>query len=182
MDATCFDDSERERSRRDTSVYYLDPWHRLKTGWLNPRIHNIGTGDIEFSLTPLQSGGSSLLVFDSNRYDLTRKSGEYFLFEYRNSTLGQYDQGVPNSGLIIWQITQLENGDLPDSGTAPTGNNTFAFPDVRGGNRAWVQSDGIINLKYTNRDRTDPNIEARIQARILSTTASSITIRVSPNR
>lgn len=155
-----------------------DPWHRIRSGWVRPRVYNVNFGSANFGLTAPQNPGSTpVILYDPVRYNLNDRSGEYFIVEYRDRALG-YDDGA-NPGVYIWQVTTQSDGNLnvvpavlPETGDDIT-NNLFALGNVRGGTRPWTSSDGIIRLKYVNRVSSDSLFDAGIQ---IVVTASGVTV------
>jgi M6 family metalloprotease-like protein len=152
-----------------------DPWHRIRSGWVKPRVHNISTGQAIFNLAGPQTAGSApVILYDPARYNLTNRSGEYFIVEYRDRGFG-YDDGA-NPGVYIWQVTTQSDGNLivipavlPETG-GDNSNNLFSLGGVRGGTRPWTSSDSEFRLKYVNRVSSDPLFDSRIQMSISSTT------------
>ena len=66
-------------------------------------------------------------------------TNQYFMVENRNETTGTYEEGLPESGIIIWHIDE----DMPDGGGAgdrendgPPGNSYFLVNVETPGNDA----------------------------------------------
>lgn len=165
-------------------VYHLDPWHKMRLGWVTPRIHAIHDPGASDFLTAVSSSGAAaiegkrpILVYDPRRYDVAARAGEFFLVEYRNPSLGFYDGNAASRGLVVWQVRSDATGGLSQiaSLTRPGGTdaslNTFgATTGVRGGNRAWTSAEGAVTLRYI--DGTDAGV--RVRAGADSATSHSI--------
>lgn len=92
-----------------------------------------------------------LLVYDPARYDVGRRSGEFFLVEHRDPAAGGYDANAAPSGVVIWQVSTDENGaPRTVASTTVLGGldstvNTLGAPGLtRGGTTGWTSADGLI--------------------------------------
>jgi hypothetical protein len=138
MSATIFGNIDDRRS------FMLDPWHRLRLGWMEPEIQAFNaTGASNTQLAPDMTGVRPLLIYDPRRYDLDTRTGDYFLVEYRTNGRSGYDQDVSSAsvdrtGMAIWQIRE---GSLIVE--------TFA-PDGIGGSQLWDSGDGTITPLYAD--------------------------------
>jgi M6 family metalloprotease-like protein len=160
----------------DRQTFHLDPWHRLRLGWTEPRVRMIGGAGGSAELVAPQAGGITLteakrplLLVDPERYDVRTRRGEYFLVEFRASSAGGYDANSGVRGVVVWQVSTTSDGgvEIIPSLTVPRGIdasvNTFGAPSgTRGGRGTWSQSDGRISLRY--RDGTDARIVLRVSA------------------
>jgi M6 family metalloprotease-like protein len=166
----------------NTWFSYLDPWHRMRSGWLDPTVHNSSFGEKSMTLQCQQSSAqnTTLLLYTPERYDTERRFGEYFFVEKRCKDT-KYET-LADDGIYIWQITQGENGSLSAIPSLPPANpntdidspiNLFSSSKIRGGVRPWSISDGIIRLKYVNRVSSDTLFDAGIQIVI---TANGVTV------
>jgi M6 family metalloprotease-like protein len=96
---------------------HLDPFLKLKLGWLDPRpVSESG----EQALRDVETTGEVLVLYDGKR-----GLSEYFLLEnrWRGTSLdagaGGHGRGIPADGLAIWHV--LEDPALFDSVKIPIG-------------------------------------------------------------
>lgn len=161
----------------DRQVFHLDPWHKMRLGWVEPRIHTLNEAGASAFLAAVNGSASSndrrpWLLVDPRRYDIFSRSGEYFMVEFRNPALGRYDASAPASGVVVWQIKTDSQGNIliidrapTSTGTIPPGIdasvNTFgASTGTRGGNTPWTASNGTFALRYI--DNTDAQFRLRV--------------------
>jgi len=83
---------------------YLDPWHRLRLGWCEPRVMSLLQGGIiNLPAGQLEDPTGPVILYDANR-GVT----EYFILEYRsqsNATFGVGgDVDLPGDGMVIWHV------------------------------------------------------------------------------
>src|SRR5262245_25685267 len=92
----------------DVQTFYLDPWHRMQFGWVQPHIRDMRVGgSVKLSVPQMVENvgtepPSPLILFDP-----ARGAREYFILEYRNSAAGpknHYDASVASNGLTIWHV------------------------------------------------------------------------------
>jgi len=105
----------------DFSVW-LDPWHRMQLGWVEPRFVEIdpSTSLYEcFDLHAPQYRGRA--IRDEQRplllYNPVRDPDEYLMVEFRTPYFEEpgynsYEHAVPDQGVVIWSI-RLQNGSEP---------------------------------------------------------------------
>ena len=77
--------------------YHLDPYHKLKLGWLNPRLVERSGW---YTLRDVETTGDALILHDPNM-----GPSEFFIVENRwpgNS----FDQGLPSKGLAVWHVRE----------------------------------------------------------------------------
>lgn len=107
-----------EFSSEDVHRYFhLDPWHKIRLGWVKPRIHLVAPGGKtqQFTLSvPLQTASSTnapLVLFDPSRDDGTFI--EYFVLEFRNPARApvatSYDANMGDAGVVVWQVRQRKS-------------------------------------------------------------------------
>jgi M6 family metalloprotease-like protein len=82
---------------------HLDPVHKLKLGWLSPRLW-MRPGTVEL---PAVSEEGEALVLAS----LERGAREYFVVENRYPT-GSYDARIPHRGIGVWHV--IDDADTFD--------------------------------------------------------------------
>ncbi len=76
---------------------HLDPFHKLKAGWLNPRLVNAGGN---YELEAVESTGQALIL-----YDPYGPSDEYFMIENRWRSCS-HDANLLDEGLAIWHVIE----------------------------------------------------------------------------
>jgi M6 family metalloprotease-like protein len=86
-------------------TFHLDPWHKLRLGWLRPRIFPMSPGGVATVTTAQLAPALPPVIL----FDPSRGTSEYFIVEYRNSnpTNGgaSYDANIPQpSGLAVWHV------------------------------------------------------------------------------
>jgi M6 family metalloprotease-like protein len=125
----------------DRRTVHFDPWHKMRFGWVRPRIFTLGTGGVAtVAAAQFQSGNTPVIL-----YDPARGTSEYFIVECRNSAPsggGSYDTDLrytPSSGLAVWHV-------IP-------GNDPPAFhegaPDLSlGGNVLWNENQITPRLPW----------------------------------
>ncbi|MHC4471903.1 MAG: hypothetical protein ACYS99_13165 [Planctomycetota bacterium] len=96
---------------------HLDPFLKLKLGWLDPRpVSESG----EHALRDVETSGEVLVLYDGKR-----GLSEYFILEnrWRGTSLdagaGKHGRGIPSDGLAVWHV--LEDPALFNSVEPPTG-------------------------------------------------------------
>lgn len=98
-------------------TYYMDPWHRMKLGWIAPRIFTLGTGGVAtISASQIASANTPIIL-----YDPARGTNEFFIVEYRNNRVSSgFDHdlnlgnaSVPDAGMAVWHVN-------PSLGNNPT--------------------------------------------------------------
>jgi M6 family metalloprotease-like protein len=102
--------------RDDLSIMYLDPWHRINFGWVEPRIVALTEAGGREILDAPQVPDSARAHAESRRpiilYSPARGTSEYFILEYRNpgaATGAGYDGGLADwrnnrSGIAVWHV------------------------------------------------------------------------------
>jgi M6 family metalloprotease-like protein len=122
---------------------YLDPWHRVKLGWLDPITPNgnsIQLGDENFYSSPK---GPAIFQREGD-------STEYYLLEYRDRS--RYDANVGDDGMVAWHVKEDANGNqwLGADGKDNAGHAIYAVgPDaLKGATQAWKSSDGPFRLHW----------------------------------
>ena len=84
---------------------HLDPWHKVKLGWVNPRV-------VKASATyPLQA--SERFPDVCILHDPAHGQHEYFMVENRYPP-GSLEKAFPGKGLAIWHIHERPTSDLSD--------------------------------------------------------------------
>ena len=151
----------------------LDPWHRLRAGWLRPPP----------SVAYIREPGSSILLSGSALllYDPQRGVGEFFLVEYRAPGLGGppwFDAGVlgQGRGVLVWYIQTLPSGDLapfpwpppfsaPVTGGSMVANYLVAPNGTFGGPPVWSDTTGstAIRLQWGNGSAADLWLAVRVE-------------------
>jgi M6 family metalloprotease-like protein len=126
-------------------IFHLDPWHKMRFGWLEPRIRSLYEPATE-TLTPASGfrGDEAVILFDP-----MRGTREYFIVEYRSQLLGEYDSDASDNGLVIWHV-------VPDLCPFPADPLVLGSPDLtHGQSTVWK---GGITPKLQWADGTDTGI------------------------
>lgn len=126
----------------DRRTYHLDPWHKMRFGWLRPRIFPLGTGGVAtIPAAQIVSANTHILL-----YDPAKGPGEYFIVEFRNNRISagvDHDADLmdvpaagPAAGMAVWHV----NLSLP---------NNYAFHEgspnsQMGGNTLWNQMTPVL--------------------------------------
>jgi M6 family metalloprotease-like protein len=146
----CYSEGVSLMSCTGNSIWHLDPWHKLRLGWVEPRIAALdGPGSV--TLPPPQSRRVDAPVI---LYDPKVGAEEYFILEFRKpkwASPPNYDRNAYTTGLVLWKVWQkTSNHDaewLPcpcDPGhdcriLAALGSPDFAFGQgVAWGSDAWT--------------------------------------------
>lgn len=107
---------------------YLDPYHRVKLGWIGPRSFNVASGTNScFRISPSHKGVEALgEIKPIVVYDSRRGMQDYFMVEYRRRA--GYDQNVIDEGIAVWSVHE--------------NTSQFAIPQVIG----YTRGGGSRNL------------------------------------
>jgi M6 family metalloprotease-like protein len=89
----------------ESKSYHLDPWHKMRLGWLAPSMVDIGPSAIGSNSFDLNVG--PVIVYDSSR-----GTDEFYIFEKRPFTT-PYDGDatgavIPIPGVAVWYIKTAE--------------------------------------------------------------------------
>ena len=130
---------------------HLDPWHKMRFGWLQPRIVDIAslTSTQDALLSPPSTNGYSTILFHDSR----RGVRDYLLVEYRRND--GLDRHVADVGVAIWQV-HADDAWNPIAMPAQVGNGSdvtmmhLGAPGsaIRGGSRLWRPEDGEVRLPW----------------------------------
>ena len=151
---------------------YLDPYHRMRLGWTEPRVHSVREEGMAVLVAPQLGGADTRPVL---LYSESKGVQEYFLVEYRHKELGAFDRywwdGGRDKGVLVWHVRTDANHDLfafPAPGRASneqdmslvyrgvTDSSTWAY----GTGRGFFREDGTITLKWN--DNSDTGIRLRV--------------------
>jgi len=141
---------------------HLDPWYKMRLGWVKPRVRNIRMAGVaqlqapQFSTIDGNTNERPVLLFDPDR-----GTKEFFLLEYRTrhaGTEGTYDQDATTMfdvGLAIWQVrhnadnnpTVVVSEDITER-FVWTMHTRGAPLWTQGGATVWNESHGPISLKW----------------------------------
>jgi len=128
----------------DLRAWHLDPWHKIRLGWVEPRVMPITD---EGNLAPLDIPQSTAVDGAEARrplilYDPRRGLNEYFLVEFRNRAPvmgGGYDAGMfdwrgSSRGVAVWHVaTTADHAPLDVPGIKITGGTNGRIDSIRGG-------------------------------------------------
>jgi hypothetical protein len=130
----------------DRRTYHLDPWHKMRLGWLRPRLFDLTRGNITtIGVSQYQSSNTQLIL-----YDTVHGSNEFFIVEFRNNrpTGGAgYDLNLTDpsstlpftgsaSGMVVWHIFMNASNKTNDIQAYAEGAPDF----TKGGNTLWNQA------------------------------------------
>jgi M6 family metalloprotease-like protein len=156
--------------------FHLDPWFKIRMGWLKPRIHPVLDSAWSAIIAPSDSApvaSRAPIIL----YDLRRGLNEFFILEYRTPTGSfsrGYDAGVNSQGLAVWYVMKnnahiLINMNWPPPITSaydPTLGNVMPINFIIGREGAWgrgpfwTPDDGEFSLPWG--DGVDTGIRLRI--------------------
>ncbi|NOX84028.1 MAG: hypothetical protein GXP06_13800 [Alphaproteobacteria bacterium] len=91
----------------DHKPIHLDPWHKMRLGWVSPRLEAISPfippSSANLSV-PVRNTYQPILFHDFNRpYSSVWQDFEMFLMEYRSAAMGaNYDTDVADTGVALW--------------------------------------------------------------------------------
>jgi hypothetical protein len=156
---------------------YLDPWHRMRLGWAEPRIAQLPAGGMAvLPAAQMTNTDSPLLLFDP-----AKGTGEFFMLEYRsdlvNGSPSVYDMNLCSNGMAIWFIQQDSNHN-PVNHPSPGVNWNKAFYPLTspwltiGGRALWPS--GALTPFLNWYDGTSTSV--RIQVRPFAAHSNSITV------
>ncbi|MEO8260744.1 MAG: hypothetical protein ABI868_25590 [Acidobacteriota bacterium] len=101
----------------DRRSYHLDPWHKMRFGWLAPRIVTLGSGGVAtIAAAQINSGNTTMLL-----YDPARGTREFFIVEFRSNRVSagfDHDGNVGGatgnavSGMAVWHVDLNLNNSL----------------------------------------------------------------------
>jgi M6 family metalloprotease-like protein len=108
----------------DSTLFAPNAWQKLHWGWITPAVV---TRDGFYEVRRADTTGDAFILYDPDR-----GTDDYFIVENRTMTLGTYDQGASDRGLVIWRVADawlgrprpIEFGRpielmLPDGSPAP---------------------------------------------------------------
>jgi M6 family metalloprotease-like protein len=160
----------------DMRTYHLDPWHKMKLGWSEPRMRSLRAPGTEVLTSPtMLKPDAPVILFDPGR-----AGNEYFVLEYRSPTSRtglHYDENVAGAGLVVWHVQQ-DGNKVPVLLTGMNGNADYAMyavgaPDMsRGGAGLWGSGTETPTLRW--QDGSSAGV--RIRVRPFAPTDSAITV------
>lgn len=97
----------------DRRTFHLDPWHKMRLGWLRPRVFTLGSGGVvTLAASPINSPNTPIIL-----YDPLKGMTEYFIVEFRSNQLPGADHdtnltdqraAVPFTGvamgMAVWHV------------------------------------------------------------------------------
>lgn len=96
--------------------FHLDPWHKMKLGWLEPKIVPVSLAQSRFAVDEFKlelaskPGADKALLL----YDPARGTSEGYLLEYRAAIAGDFDENTQEAGVRVWYFKTKRNGYLED--------------------------------------------------------------------
>ena len=153
--------------REVRETFHLDPWYKMRLGWISPRIVPLtSNGDVtQISAPQLVDSRDPSTQFTRRPvllYDATRGTGEFFIVEYRNAVAGGggYDRFTDwrgnTSGIAVWNAKVDEAGNpLGIPGIKITWGDDGRLESVprRDDVRADVDENGVADQLHPGPDR-----------------------------
>jgi M6 family metalloprotease-like protein len=97
----------------DRRSYHLDPWHKMRFGWLRPRIFSLTAGGVATAAASQINSPNTPVIL----YDPARGTSEYFMVEYRNNQIAGADHDIhicdssgptpitgATNGMAVWHV------------------------------------------------------------------------------
>jgi M6 family metalloprotease-like protein len=143
-------------------IVNLDPWHKMRAGWIEPRLVVIGReGKAQLAAQHLALSAEPERKRPLLVYDEKKGKSEFFLLEYRTPYRLGYDKFVLTSGLVIWHIAYAGSGEparliserrnCKGSKVQVTAVFVRGAPDWQQGiGKAWSSANGEIPLWWMN--------------------------------
>ena len=92
-----------EQVNNGKQVWHLDPWHKMRLGWAEPRLYDVTTAvpPIELVAPGAEDPTGAAIL-----YSPQKAPHEYFILEFRNPNQrrGRYDRNVASTGIAIWHV------------------------------------------------------------------------------
>jgi M6 family metalloprotease-like protein len=172
-------------------IYHLDPWHKLKLGWIEPRICSLRESG-STTLCPPQSGLTNAYAIFYDPDDWIYGHREFLIAEYRayNTSYGAgFDANVAGNGVVFWHV--LHDWYLNPCritcgcGYCTYGQNTDNYavftegaPNRRfGGWIPWIGNRTISNFKFIDPSIPEPKLfPARFHVQPFVNGADSVTL------
>ncbi|KAA1243490.1 T9SS type A sorting domain-containing protein [Aquimarina sp. RZ0] len=112
----------------DTWSINMDSYHKMRLGWVEPRIYQITDGGGSMVVNANTLAGNALT--DAKRpvilYDPSKGTNEYFMLEARqqaSSPTWGFDNQVSGSGIKVWRVKTKSNHLPKDNRIILRGNN-----------------------------------------------------------
>jgi M6 family metalloprotease-like protein len=151
------------RAASDAGPVHLDPWNKMRAGWMSPRVVPITDAGGVALIDATQEGSPP----DNSRapiafYDPRRGTDELFIVEYRTPATprhpdGSYDSTVLGQGVAVWYVQREANGSTPTFNWPPpvvpvAGGNMWANylvgPAGPGKGPFWKRDNGEFSLQW----------------------------------
>jgi M6 family metalloprotease-like protein len=136
-------------------TYHLDPWHKMRFGWNEPRIRSIRRASVE-QLSAANTGNPHASII---LYDPAKGPSEFFILEYRTASPAvgtEYDRDVAGSGLAIWHYA---SGRDPEARVLH--HKTISPQNIEIDNSVWHGGEVSQNLIWANGRETGTKIFVR---------------------
>lgn len=152
----------------DLRTWYLDPFLRMRLGWIEPRIVPRGMAGGQYPVDAAQVGiGDSARAW-SRRPLLFQgpSNSEYYLAEFRNSAKGGYDANMftwesQTSGFAVWQVkTGADGFPITIPGVVITGGGNKQIDTIPTGDDRSEDTDG-----NGVKDTITPGLDRVLQSR-----------------
>lgn len=145
---------------------YHDPWHRMRWGWVRPRLVEMGAEGCYIMKSVEWGAPDSMPVL---LFSASKGFTDYFLFEAREraTEANLFDRSLRSTGVSVWSVhtnRNFEPEQIPPIGNAAATDPSI-FP-VGGGNglrsnsAPWIDTDGEFTLKW--QDNHDVGVKIKV--------------------
>jgi len=92
----------------DRRTWHLDPFHKMKLGWCEPRLYDATTvGSVSVKVYRSDNADAPVLLYDG----AGRSPKRFFMLEYRTAKV-PFDEDVGSNGIGVWGVA-LDNNLNP---------------------------------------------------------------------
>ena len=141
----------------------MDPYHRMRLGWVQPRVYQMSEGGGSVTINANLLGGISLT--DAKRpvilYDPSKGTSEYFMIEARvqgTSTLG-FDNVLSGNGIKTWRI-KTRSDNFPKDNRIVLRGDDGTMQSIRSGDDVSITNGGTT-LEIHNGQNDSRNTSLR---------------------
>jgi M6 family metalloprotease-like protein len=138
MCATIYQSSPNVTIPDVRKTFHLDPFHKMKLGWCEPRLYDANAlGSVFVKVHRHDYTDAPVLLYDGN----DESSKRFFMLEYRNSKV-PFDENVGSNGIAVWRVelgADLQPFQIPGSNNKTDWTVNIQGPPSwsRGGGPLW---------------------------------------------